>query len=168
MSGGRIVAVGAAIIVVVLAVRYLVRPADETARVRQRLEALVADVNRSTTDGQGMEARSAQLGDYFTDDVEIDLGQGAVPIQGKATLLAMAVRLQPRTAAFELRFADIGVTLGPGGDTASVHLTAEFIRRSITTGEQSLDAREFTLKMRATGGDWRIAQATLVETLKQN
>ena len=78
----------------------------------------------------------------------------------------MAERLQPRTAAFRLRFEDVSVVIAADGNTADVHLTAEFIRRSITTGEESLDAREFMLGMRRVGAEWQIAKVTAVETLK--
>jgi hypothetical protein len=57
--------------------------------------------------------------------------------------------------------------MGPGGDTADVHLTAEFIRRSITTGEESLDAKEFALSMRQVDAQWKIGHVAVVETLKQ-
>ena len=76
----------------------------------------------------------------------------------------MAERLQPRTAAFRLQFEDVTVTMDPGETTADVHLTAEFIRRSITTGEESLDAREFSLGMQKVGGEWRIARVTAIDT----
>ena len=46
------------------------------------------------------EARSAQLGTFFTEDVDVELGSGAAPIHGRATIIGMAARLQPRTAAF--------------------------------------------------------------------
>ena len=56
--------------------------------------------------------------------------------------------------------------MAPSKETADVHLTAEFIRRNITTGEETLDAREFTLGMRRVGGEWQIARVTAVDTLK--
>jgi hypothetical protein len=113
-----------------------------------------------------MVARAAQLSMYLTEDIEVDLGQGAVPIRGRATIVGMAERLQPRTAAFRLHFEDVTVSVDPGGQTASVHLTAEFIRRSFTTGEESLDAREFSLSMRRVGGDWQIATVAAIQVLK--
>ena len=85
-----------------------------------------ANFNSSTVDGHGPEARARQLGAYFTDDAEVDLGRGAVPIKGRETLIGMAGRLQPRTSAFDLRFEDITVAMAPGGRSADVHLTAEF------------------------------------------
>jgi hypothetical protein len=73
----------------------------------------------------------------------------------------------PRTAAFRLQFEDVSVAMAAGGETADVHLTAEFIRRSMTTGEESLDAREFTIGMRRVGGEWQIARVTAVDTLEK-
>jgi hypothetical protein len=162
----RVAAVTALAVCLAAAAWYLVRPADEGAAVRQRLEAFAADVNRSTTDNVEPGARAARLGAYFTEDIEVDFGQGAAPIKGRATIIDMAARLQPRTAAFSLKFEDISVAMAPGGEGADVHLTAEFIRQSMTTGEESLDAREFTIGMRRVGGDWKIARITAVETLK--
>ena len=160
----------AAIVITAVAVAagawFLFAPADSGAAVRARLQALSDMVNRSTIDGLGPEARAVQLGAFFTEDVDVELGQGAAPIRGRETIIGMAERLQPRTAAFRLQFEDVSVAMGSGGQSADVHLTAEFIRRSITTGEQSLDAREFMIGMRRVGPDWQIAKVTVVETLK--
>ena len=145
---------------------YFLVPAGSSASVRARLQALSDLINSSTVDGQGPEARGAQLGAFFTEDVDVDFGQGAAPIRGRDTLIGMAGRLQPRTAAFRLRFEDVTIEMAPGEETADVHLTAEIIRRSVTTGEESLDAREFTLGMRRVDGEWQIARVTAVDTLK--
>ena len=160
----------AAIVITVVALAagawFLFAPADSGAAVRARLLALSEMVNRSTVDGLGPEARAAQLGAFFTEDVDVELGQGAAPIRGRETIIGMAECLQPRTAAFRLQFEDVSVAMGSDGQSADVHLTAEFIRKSITTGEQSLDAREFMIGMRRMGTDWQIAKVTAVETLK--
>ena len=145
---------------------YLLVPGGGSANVRARLQALSDMINSSTVDGLGPEARAAQLGAFFTDDVDVDLGGGAAPIRGRETLIGMAGRLQPRTAAFRLQFEDVTITMAPGDAAADVHLTAEIIRRSITTGDEALDAREFTLGMRLVGGEWQIARVTAVDTLK--
>jgi len=155
-----------AVVLLVAGVWYFSQANDETADIRRRLQALCDDVNSSTTDGRGPEARAAQLGMFFTDDVDVDLGKGAMPIQGRPTIVAMAARLQPRTAAFKLEFEDVTVVMEPGGNAANVHLTAEFIRRNLLTGEQTLDAREFTLGMRRVASDWQIHRVTAVDTLK--
>lgn len=145
---------------------FLLAPVDDGAAVRARLAALADMVNRSTVDGLGPQARSVQLGAFFAQDVDVELGEGSAPIRGRDTVIGMAERLQPRTAAFRLEFEDVSIAIAPGGETADVHLTAEFIRRSITTGDESLDAREFTIGMRRVGGEWQIATVTAVDTLK--
>ena len=162
----RVAAIGVAVVAVALGAWYLLSPADAGAMVRSRLHAFSDVVNRSTVDGQSPEVHGAQLAAFFAEDVEVDFGRGTAPIRGRDTVIGMAERLQPRTAAFRLKFEDVSVAMAPGGETADVHLTAEFIRRSITTGEESLDAREFSLGMRRVGGEWRIARVTAVETLK--
>jgi hypothetical protein len=163
----RIAAIVLAVVGLAVGAWFLLTPADDGAAVRARLQALADMVNRSTVDGLGPEARSVQLGAFFAEDVDIDLGKGAAPIHGRDTVIGMAERLQPRTAAFQLKFEDVGVAMAPSGETADVHLTAEFIRRSITTGEETLDAREFTIGMRRVGGDWQIARVTAVDTLEK-
>jgi hypothetical protein len=162
----RVAAVTAVAVSLGAAAWYIVRPADEGAAIRQRLQAFSDDVNRSTTDNLEPEARAAHFGSYFTDDIEVDFGRGSAPIRGRPTIVGIAARLQPRTAAFRLKFEDMSVAMAPSGEAADVHLTAEFIRRSVTTGEESLDAREFTIGMRRVEGEWKIAGVTAVETLK--
>ena len=145
---------------------YLARLDDEGAPVRKRLHSFAEAVNRSTMDGAGPQSRAQQLASYFTDDVDVEFGGGVAPIRGRDTLMGMAERLQPRTAMFRLKFEDVTVAMSPGGEAADVHLTAEFIRRSITSGEESLDAREFTMAMRRVDNEWRIARVTAIDTLK--
>jgi hypothetical protein len=139
--------------------------ADERA-IRGRLEALRREVNASTVDGRGTEARSAEIGSYFTEDAVVDLGGGAVPIRGRETLMGMVGRLQPRTAAFRLELDDVGIEVVPGGTAADVLLTASFIRRIISTGEESRDAREFAVVLVKNDGAWRISRITAIDTLR--
>lgn len=139
--------------------------ADERA-IRSRLDALRAEVNASTVDGRGTAARSAEIGTYFTEDAVVDLGGGAVPIRGRDTLMGMLGRLQPRTAAFRLELDDVGIELVPGGTAADVLLTASFVRRIISTGEESRDAREFALVLLKSDGVWRISRITAIDTLR--
>ena len=162
----RIVVPSSIVIAAAIAAWYFTRSADETAEVRRRLDALAASVNASTTDGRGPAARASEFGGFFSDDVEIDLGAGTTPIRGRTTLVSMAERLQPRTAAFKLKFEDVTVVPNPSGTSADVHLTAEFIRRDLVSGGESLDAREFTLVMQRASNGWQIRQVTAVDTLK--
>jgi hypothetical protein len=96
----------------------------------------------------------------------VDLGGGSPPIRGRETVMGMTARLQPRTAAFRLELDDVGIENAPGADTADVLLTASFVRRVISTGEESRDAREFALVLVKTDGTWRISRITAIDTLR--
>jgi hypothetical protein len=139
-------------------------PSDER-EIRRQLEDFAREFNESTSDGLGTVARAARLGSFFTEDVVVELGPGSSPIRGRHTLMGMAARLQPRTAAFVMELKDVNVTVGEGG-AADVTLTAVFRRRSTTTGEESLDAREFTLGVVKRSGEWLVDRVTAVDTLK--
>ena len=115
---------------------------DDEHVIRQRLKALTAEINSTVNDGLGTTARAADIGSYFTDNVVVDFGEGAAPIVGRTTLVGMASRLERRTAAFRLRFDDVGVRVGTDGTSATVTLTASFVQRAGDAGE-SMDAREF-------------------------
>ena len=137
---------------------------SEASVVARRLDALADEVNAGTTDGAGLAARSAQLSQFFTDDVVINLGPGSSEVRGRATVLDMMSRLQPRTSAFELRLTDTTVTLRSDQRLADAVLTAEFIRRG--GGEDSIDARELSIQLTKADGTWRIRQLTVVEAFR--
>jgi hypothetical protein len=140
-------------------------PTPERA-IQQRLRAFATELNSSTTDGLGSVARAARVGQYFTREVVIEFGGGSPPIHGRETLIGMAARLQPRTAAFVVELNDITVQMVD--DTrADVALTAVIRRRDISSGEESLDAREFSADVRQVEGEWRMNRVTAVETLKK-
>lgn len=159
-----VVVLGLAVLAVFAAWRT--RETGDERTIRGRIEALRTDVNASTVDGFGAAARAAQIGGYFTDDAVVELGGGSVPIRGRETLMGMAARLQPRTAAFRLDLDDVGIEMVPGGVAADVMLTASFVRRSISTGEESRDAREFALVLVKTDGTWRLSRITAIDTLR--
>jgi hypothetical protein len=162
-------AVSAAILVVLVAAAVFAWRTRETPNereIRSRLDALRNEVNTSTKDGIGVALHAAQIGGYFTEDAIVELGEGAAPITGRETIMGMVARLQPRTAAFRMDLDDITMEMTPGATTADVLLTASFARRSISTGEESLDAREYALVMTRTDGTWRIARITAIDTLR--
>ena len=138
---------------------------DDERVIRERLEALQTEVNRST-DGPANLARAASIGSYFTDDVVVDLGEGSGPIRGRMTIVGMAERLQPRTAAFRMELDDVTIEMTPGATTADATLTASFIRGGNSTGEESRDAREFGVGLVKAGGTWRIARVTAIDVLR--
>jgi SnoaL-like protein len=139
-------------------------PRDER-QIRRRLHAFAADFNESTTDGLGTVARAARFGSYFTDDVVIEFGQGTPPVHGRETVMGMATRLQPRTAAFTLQLLDVNIVVSSPA-AAEVNVTAAFRRRSLATGEESIEAQELRLAMVKVDGDWRVSRVTAVEAFK--
>lgn len=135
--------------------------------IRSALASLAKDFNATTSDGLGTLARAAQLGSYFSDEVVVDLGPGSAAIEGRARLIGIAARLQPRTAAYRVVLDDISVETPGAKGTADVTLTVSFIHRDPATDDESIDAREFALQMIKDGGRWRIARATAIETLRK-
>lgn len=158
---------GAAVVILTLAGIWLWHSGGsaEERQIAARLHALADEVNASTTDGLGTVARAGRIGQFFAPDVSIDLGQGTPPIQGRETLMGMASRLQPRTAAFELSLDDVQVERIEG-DRADVILTVVIRRRSVASGEESIDAREFSAELLKADGAWRISRVTAVDTLR--
>ena len=165
MTRRLVVRVGVVLVLAALAAfAWRTRETGDKRAIRERIEALRTEVNASTRDGLGTAARSAQIGSYFTEDAIVELGGGS-SIRGRATLMDMTARLQPRTAAFRLDLDDVGIEMMPGDVAADVILTASFVRRS-STGEESRDAREFALALVKTDGTWRISRITAIDTLR--
>ena len=146
-----------------LAWRYLL-PNDERD-VRRRLNAFADEFNETTAPGVAAVAHAARIGSYFTEDVVVELGDGAPPIRGRQTLIAMATRLQPRTEAFTLEVLDQNVTIS-SPSTADVNLTAAFRRRSRAPGEDAIEARELALRMVKTAGNWLVSEVKSVEAFR--
>ena len=139
-------------------------PPDERA-IRGQLDALAAEFNAATTDGLGTVARVARLAEFFTPDVVVELGKGSPPIVGRETLMGMAARLQPRTSAFTVETVDVIIdALEP--ERAEVTFTLVIRRRSVVSGEESIDGREFAAEMRKMDGSWRIGHVTAIDTLR--
>jgi SnoaL-like protein len=162
-------AVSAAVLLVLVGAgvfAWRTRETPDEREIRSRLDSLRNEVNTSTKDGIGVAVHAAQIGGYFTEDAVVELGEGASPIKGRETLIGMVARLQPRTAAFRMDLEDVTIEMVPGSDAADVLLTASFVRRNISTGEESLDAREYALVMIKADNTWRIARITAIDTLR--
>ncbi len=159
-AGTLVVLVGAGVFA------WRTRETSDEREIRSRLESLRNEVNTSTKDGTEVAVHAAKIGSYFTEDTVLELGEGAAPIKGRETLMGMVARLQPRTAAFRMDLDDVTFETVPGGHTADVLLTASFARRNISTGEESLDAREYALVMTKADGNWRIQHVTAIDTLR--
>ena len=138
------------------------RSSSAEREIHALFEGFAREFNSGASGGLGLVARAAHIGEYFTPDVVIELGQGSPPIQGRETLMGMASRLQPRTSAFELEFDDVTVQL-MDPDHADVTFTALFRQ---VTGEKSIDAREFSGELVRAGGRWRVNKVVAIDTLR--
>jgi hypothetical protein len=93
----------------------------------------------------------------------VDLRDGTDPVRGRDTLLGIIANLAPQTGPMRVAVTDVHVKL-LSDTTADVALTAT-IERTTTTGERTLDAREFSLEM-IREGLWRIRRVNAVDTLR--
>lgn len=133
--------------------------------IRRRLHELTGEFNAAAGEGVDSLVRAARLGQFFAPDVVVELGGGSPPIQGRDTLMGMAARLQPRTAAFDVEVSDVNVEVVD--DTrANLTLTTVIERRN-DSGAEALDAREFSGEMQLVDGQWRVSRITAVETLRK-
>lgn len=156
----------AAIAAIVLAGAWWWRSGSPAEReIRAMFARFATEFNAGTTDGIGLLARATHIGEYFTPDVVIELGQGSPPIHGRETLMGMASRLQPRTAAFVLELDDVNVEFADS-DHGEVTFTALIRRRDHSSDEESIDAREFAADVVRTGGRWRVSRVVAVDTLR--
>jgi hypothetical protein len=137
----------------------------EESAIRSRLERLAEEANRPPAAGLALVAHAASIGDYFTGDVTVDLGPGTTPIQGREMLVGMVARLQPRTAAYEVRLEDSVIELADDNTTAGASVTVSIVPRRPAPGEGP-DPREFALNMVKADGLWRIARVTAVQPLR--
>lgn len=137
----------------------------EEAAIRARLERLAEQVNRPPAEGLALVAHATSVGDYFTDQVIVDLGPGTAPIQGREMLVGMVARLQPRTAAYEVRLEDAAIEVAEDGATAGAAITLSIVPRNPAPGEGP-DPREFALNLEKIDGTWRIARVTSVQPLR--
>ena len=137
----------------------------EEGAIRARLKALAQEANKPPAEGLALVTHAAAVGGYFSGDAVVDLGPGSAPLQGRETLIGMVARLQPRLAAYRLELEDVEVHVSEDKGSAGVSLTLRTIPRRPGSSEGP-DAREFALEMRKEDGEWRIARATAVQTLR--
>jgi hypothetical protein len=138
---------------------------SDERQVRRLFEDFAEELNEGATGGFGTLTHIARLSEFFHPDIVVELGQGSPPIQGRETLLGMVSRLQPRTAAFVLEMDDLNVEFRDE-DHGDVTFTALIRRRSVHSGEESIDAREFGAEVVRTGGRWQVSRVVAIDTLR--
>jgi hypothetical protein len=138
---------------------------SDERQVRRLFQDFTAELNAGTTSGFGTLAHIARLAEFFSPDVVVEFGQGSPPIQGRETILGMVGRLQPRTSAFVLEMDDVNVEF-TAPDRGEVTFTAVIRRRSFESGEESIDAREFSGEVARLDGRWRVTRVVAIDTLR--
>jgi hypothetical protein len=165
MSRRALAAIGAAILIAAGAFWWWNAGSSDEREVRRLFKDFTSELNAGTTSGFGTLAHIARLAEFFSPDVVVELGQGSPPIQGRETLLGMVSRLQPRTSAFVLETDDVNVEF-TDADHGEVTFTAVIRRRSLGSGEESIDAREFSGEVERMNGRWRVARIVAIDTLR--
>ena len=165
MSRQALAAVGAVVLLAAGGWWWWGSASPDQREVRRLLENFATEFNDGATSGFGTLAHTARLAEFFSPDVVVELGQGTAPIRGRDTLMGMASRLQPRTAAFVLEMDDVNVEF-TGPDRGDVTFTALIRRRSFGSGEESIDAREFAAEVVKIGGRWRLSRVVAIDTLR--
>ena len=141
---------------------------SDERQVRRLFEEFAEELNdgtAGTTGGFGTLTHIARLSEFFHPDIVVELGQGSPPIQGRETLLGMVGRLQPRTSAFVLEMDDVNVEF-TDADHGDVTFTALIRRRTVDSGEESIDAREFAAEVVRSGGRWQVRRVVAIDTLR--
>lgn len=140
-------------------------PSPEEREIRRRLDEFTATFNAANGEGPGSLTQAVRLGQFFTEDVVVELGGGSPPIHGRDTVMGVAARLQPRAAGFHLELVDVAVS-GLEEDRAELSLTAVVRRRGPWPAEDALDAREFSAEIRKPDDRWQISRLSAIATLR--
>ncbi len=137
----------------------------EDSLIRHRLDTLakmLSDTGPKT--GQDLLIRSAQLGQFFAEDVVVVLTDRATEIRGRQSLVVMAERATREVASMDVDFADVEVIVNSDKQHAQVNITV-FITGEETAQMAAFNAQEFELQMTKIDGEWVINAVAPVEVL---
>jgi hypothetical protein len=166
MKRNRHAAVLAALVIGAVALWiWWTRPTPQEREIHRRLDEFTATFNAAAGNDLSGLAHAAKFGQFFTDDVVVELGRDSPPIQGREMVTGMAGRLQPRREEFLLELVDVTIPAMEDG-RADLSLTAVLWRRAAVPAPESLDAREFSAEMRKVDGVWQVSRVRAVDTLR--
>ena len=155
----------AAVVAALLAWWWWSAASPAEREIRGLFEEFAEEFNAGSRGGLATLAHAVRLGEFFTADVVVELGQGSPPLHGRETLVGIVSRLQSRTAAFVVEMDDVTVELS-APERGDVTFTAVIRRRSVTSGEESIDAREFASEVVRADGRWRVSRVVAIDTLR--
>lgn len=161
MFRARLVPLTALALLTMAWMAWSVWPNDQR-QIRRRLNALASVYNEQAADGLAVVARTAQMAQFFTEDVVVEPGRGAPPILGRERLVALAARVP--AGRQQLAFVDVSIHVA--GESATTDMTASLSTEEAETGRREVDAREVALEWRR-GQEWQISRVRVVETLER-
>lgn len=161
MRVGRLVVVALA----AGALGWLLWPSEE-GRVRAHLDALAKAASRPVreTDFERV-ARIAVLARGLAQDAVFDPGGGRSPVTGRDAIAALASRAAP-SGPWEIRLADVVVSLGEDGRSAEVDATV-IARGDGSRSDALVDAQEVRFDLRRIEGQWLVTGALVVAALER-
>lgn len=165
VRGRQAVGIVALVLGAIVCWTWWTAPSPEEREIRRRLDEFTATFNATSEEGLASLAQAVRIGQFFTEDVVVELGGGSPPIHGRDTVMGMAARLQPRTADFLLELVDVTV-VDLDTERAELSLTAVLHGRSPSPAGESLDAREFSAEIRKRAGQWQISRLVAIDTLR--
>lgn len=156
----RAVTLVVAAIAVYLAWGWLVTSAED--RVRTAVRALAETLSSEASDPIGQVAALGRLRSQLAEDVVVATGAGA-EVRGRDAVIGLWQRVRASGDAVGVRVIDLTVVVAEDGDTATADGVVE-----MTIDQNGVPERELR-EVRATlvdaDGEWRLARATLVETV---
>lgn len=131
-------------------------------RVRDAVHALAETLSSDGNDPIGQVAALGRLRAQLTDDVVVSTGRGA-DIRGRDAVAGLWQRVRASGDAVRVRVLDVAVAVAEDGASATADGVAELsLERS---GVPERELREVRATFVATGREWRLQQAALVDVI---
>jgi ketosteroid isomerase-like protein len=154
-----VVAAGAAVLLY-LAWGWLSPSAEE--RVRDAVHAIEETLSSDGSDPIGQVAALGRLRAQLTDDVVVSTGGGA-DVRGRDAVAGLWQRVRASGEAVRVRVLDLEVAVAEDGASATADGVAELSFDRSGVPEREL--REVRATFVASGREWRLHQATLVDVV---
>ncbi|OFV94512.1 MAG: hypothetical protein A3G76_12215 [Acidobacteria bacterium RIFCSPLOWO2_12_FULL_65_11] len=157
-------AIGGVSVLIVLVLAYSWWSSDERV-IRRRLDELAAAASVPAVEGDlERVARLPRLAGYLAADVRVRHGE--LTIESRESLLAAIGLWRPQPGGVTVEFVDVQVAVGEDASRAEIYLTATITSRD-AAGGSIVDAREATITMAKREGEWVVARAEAMETLRR-
>ncbi len=135
---------------------------SEEDRVRTAVHALAETLSSEASDPIGQVAALGRLRAQLTDDVVVATGDG-VEIRGRDAVVGLWQRVRASGDTVRVRVLDLAVVVAADGASATADGVAELtVERN---GVPEREVREAQAALVASGGEWRLQRATLVEAV---